>query len=102
MEPFIILPAWTTGNIILYGYLALMALAVGPLEYFGQAMMAYSKFRPAQGLHPRLGMFILYFLPLVAVTISALPYLLIHPSFRIVFAAVFIHFAKRCSNPLSA
>ena len=96
-----ILPEWTTGNIILYGYLAFMALAVFPLEYFGQAMMAYSKFRPAQGLHPRLGMFILYFLPLVAVTISALPYLFNSSAIQlIVFATIFIHFAKRVLESL--
>ena len=78
-----------------------MALAVGPLEYFGQAMMAYSKFRPAQGIPTRLGMFIIYFLPVLAVTFSALPYLS-NPSIiqGIVFAAVFIHFAKRVLESL--
>ena len=78
-----------------------MALAVGPLEYFGQAMMAYSKFRPAKGIPTRVGMFILYFLPLLAVTISALPYLFSSSMIQIiVFAAVFIHFAKRVLESL--
>jgi hypothetical protein len=82
METFMILPEWTTGNIVLYVFLASTALAVAPLEYFGQSMMAYSKFRPAQRFPPRMGMFILYFLPLLAVTISALPYLSIYPTHR--------------------
>ncbi len=96
-----IIPAWTIGNIILYVFLAFMALAVGPLEYFGQAMMAYSKFRPARGLSPRVGMFILYFLPLLALTTSALPYLANPSAIQlIVFAAVFIHFSKRVLESL--
>jgi very-long-chain enoyl-CoA reductase len=101
METFMIIPQWTTINIILYGYLALMALAVGPLEYFGQAMMAYSKFRPANGLSTRTGMFIIYFFPLLAVIISALPYIANPTAVQlIVFAAVFIHFAKRVLESL--
>jgi len=60
-----IIPEWTTINIIVYAYLAVLAFGVAPLEYYGQAMMAYSKFRPAQGFPPRVGMFILYFLPLL-------------------------------------
>ncbi|MFN8384445.1 MAG: DUF1295 domain-containing protein [Anaerolineales bacterium] len=96
-----IIPAWTTGNIILYGFLAMVAISVGPLEYFGQAMMAYSKFRPASGISTRVGMVILYATPLVALVISALPYLS-NPTFIqvIVFASVFIHFAKRVLESL--
>lgn len=96
-----IFPQWTTGNIILYIYLALLAFGVAPLEYHGQAMMAYSKFRPAQGLSTRTGMFLLYFIPLLAVIISALPYLgNPSPIQLIVFAAVAIHFSKRVLETL--
>lgn len=96
-----IIPEWTTGNIILYGGLAVIALAVAPLEYFGQSMMAYSKFRPAQGLSTRTGMFLLYFLPLLTGTISALPYLAKPTAIQlIVFAAIFIHFSKRVLESL--
>lgn len=91
-----IFPEWTTGNIILYGFLAMVAISVGPLEYFGQAMMAYSKFRPSSGISTRTGMVILYATPLAALVISALPYLSNPTAIQLfVFASVFIHFAKR-------
>jgi len=96
-----ILPEWTTNNILLYSLLAFIVLAVGPLEYFGQAMMAYSKFRPAQGLPTRMGMFILYFLPFLAVIVSALPYLAGPSVIQLfVFAAVAVHFLKRVLESL--
>ncbi len=96
-----IIPAWTTGNLILYGFLAMVAISVGPLEYFGQAMMAYSKFRPSSGISTRTGMVILYAAPLVALVISALPYLSNPTAIQLlVFASVFIHFAKRVLESL--
>ncbi len=96
-----IIPAWTTGNILLYGFLAMVAISVGPLEYFGQAMMAYSKFRPSSGISTRTGMVILYAAPLVALVISALPYLSNPTTIQLlVFASVFIHFAKRVLESL--
>jgi very-long-chain enoyl-CoA reductase len=96
-----IIPEWTTGNIILYGFLALLALTVAPLEYFGQTRMAYSKFRPMHGFSARMGMFTLYFLPLLAVIISALSYLANPSTIQlVVFAAVAIHFSKRSLETL--
>lgn len=96
-----IFPEWTTGNIILYGFLAVVAISVGPLEYFGQAMMAYSKFRPSSGISTRTGMVILYATPLIALVTSALPYLSNPTTIQlIVFASVFIHFAKRVLESL--
>ncbi len=89
-------PEWTTGNIIFYSSLTLIVLAYGPLEYFGQSMMAYSKFRPTSGIPTRLGMFILYFTPLIALLIAALPYISNPTTVQLfVFGAVFIQFAKR-------
>jgi len=96
-----IFPEWTTGNIILYSFLTMVAISVGPLEYFGQAMMAYSKFRPASGISTRTGMVILYATPLVALVISALPYLSNPTAIQLlVFASVFIHFSKRVLESL--
>ena len=91
-----IFPEWTTFNLFLYGFLTLLALAVGPLEYGGWIMMSYSKFRPSKGMPGRLGMFILYFVPLIALVFSALSYIA-NASFVqwFVFSAVFLHFAKR-------
>lgn len=96
-----IFPEWTTGNIILYGFLALLALGVAPLELNGKAMMAYSKFRQARGIPARLGMFILYFAPILALYISARDYLP-HASLIqwVVFLSVLIHFAKRVLESL--
>jgi very-long-chain enoyl-CoA reductase len=96
-----ILPEWTTGNIIFYVCLALTAALVGPIEYFGQTLMAYSKFRPAKGIDSRAGMFLLYFLPLLALIAAAFPYLAKPSAVQlIVFAAVAIHFAKRILESL--
>ena len=79
----------------------MVAISVGPLEYFGQAMMAYSKFRPASGISTRTGMVILYSAPLIALVISALPYLSNPTNIQLlVFASVFIHFAKRVLESL--
>ncbi|MBL8102222.1 MAG: DUF1295 domain-containing protein [Anaerolineales bacterium] len=96
-----IFPEWTLGNTIIYGFLALAAISVGPLEYFGRAMMAYSKFRPASGISTRAGMVILYSAPLAALVVSALSYLSSPTTIQwIVFASVFIHFAKRVLESL--
>ncbi len=96
-----IFPEWTTGNIILYGFLALLVIGVLPLELNGQAMMAYSKFRAARGISGRLGMFILYFTPIVALYVSARDYISNANLIQwIVLASVFIHFAKRVLEAL--
>lgn len=96
-----IFPEWTTTSRILYAFLAILAIGVGPAEYFGHAMMFYSKFRTASGVPPRLGMFILYFAPIVAAYFSARDYL---PSATfiqwLVFGSVVIHFSKRVLESL--
>ena len=96
-----LLPEWTTPNIIIYSFLSILALGVGPAEYFGQAMMFYSKFRTVSGIPPRLGMFVLYFAPIVALYFSARDYL---PNASLiqwlVLASVFVHFAKRVLESL--
>ena len=40
-----IFPEWTTFNITLYIFFAVLVIGVGPAEYFGMSMMNYSKFR---------------------------------------------------------
>jgi very-long-chain enoyl-CoA reductase len=91
-----VFPQWTIGNVILYGYLGFLTLAIVPMELRGMAMMEYSKFRTSKGISSRIGMLLIYGLPLVALFMGALSYLL-HPSQYqiIVFGALFIHFTKR-------
>lgn len=96
-----ILPEWTTPNIILYAFLAVMGIGVAPAEYFGQSMMYYSKFRSVGGIPTRLSMFILYFTPIIALFVSARGYLAEATLVQwIVLTAVFIHFAKRVLESL--
>lgn len=96
-----IFPEWTTSNIILYGFLAVLVIGVAPLELNGRAMMAYSKFRQARGIPARLGMFILYFTPIIALYFSARDYIANANLIQwIVLASVFIHFAKRVLEAL--
>lgn len=96
-----IFPEWTTTNQILYAALAVLAIGVGPAEYYGQSMMFYSKFRSASGIPSRVSMVILYSAPIVALFASARGYL---PNASLiqwaVFGAVFIHFTKRVLESL--
>ncbi|NOH01140.1 MAG: DUF1295 domain-containing protein [Chloroflexi bacterium] len=96
-----IFPEWTTTNQILYAALAVLAVGVGPAEYYGQSMMFYSKFRSVSGIPSRVSMVILYSAPIVALLVSARSYL---PNANliqwIVFGSVFTHFSKRVLESL--
>ena len=95
-DGFMIFPEWTTTNLVFYSFLTLLALGIGPMEYRGWALMSYSKFRPSKGISGRLGMFILYFVPIIVLVLSALSYIA-NASFVqwVVFIVLFLHFAKR-------
>lgn len=95
-------PEWTTANLIFYSILAIAALGVGPAVYYGDSlMMQYGKFRNGGGIHPRLGMFILYFTPIMALYISARDYLTQANLIQwLVLASVGVHFAKRVLESL--
>jgi len=92
----IIPSTWTTFSIIFYVAFGLFAVLLGPLDYFEWLPMRYSKFGTEKGVPSRLGMTILYGLPLIVATVAALPYL---PSANtiqwIVYSIVMLHFAKR-------
>jgi len=96
-----IFPQWTLPTILLYAYLAFMAINVFFSEYFGWFEMQYSKFRAKKGIPTRTGMLILYFVPLVFLFIYGRTYLA-QPTFvqSIVFGAVAFHFIKRCLEVL--
>jgi hypothetical protein len=96
-----ILPEWTTFNITLYIFFAVLVVGVGPAEYFGMSMMNYSKFRKDTGISGRAGMVFLYFLPFVAITFIAGSYLpTATPVQWLVYLAVAFHFIKRVLESL--
>lgn len=91
-----LLPEWTIGNMVLYGGLFLLVLAVAPMEVAGRAMMEYGKFSGLKGIPSRSGMLLIYGAPLVFLVIGALPYLSAPSTHQLIlFAALFAHFAKR-------
>lgn len=96
-----IIPQWTPLAVAHHLLLAAVALCAGPVVYYGQSNANYNKPRAGKGLPPRLGMFILYATPLLALFLSVKDYL---PSANfiqwVVFAAVFIHFSKRTLESL--
>ena len=96
-----ILPEWTTINIVLYTMLAILVLGVAPAELSGWSMMYYSKFRKDSGISGRAGMVFLYFMPIVVLTILAWGYL---PNAEFVqwavYLAVALHFLKRVLESL--
>ncbi|MCG2785039.1 MAG: 3-oxo-5-alpha-steroid 4-dehydrogenase [Anaerolineae bacterium] len=97
----IFLPEPTLINFILYGAFTVLALSMGPFDYFGPMPMRYSKFRGEKGIFSRAGMFFLYFIPLLAALGFSIPYLT-HPSLpqTILLLALLGHFAKRCLEVL--
>lgn len=98
---FIIFPEATPLNIILYTAFGALALSMGPFDYFGAMPMRYSKFRAESGIPSRAGMFLLYFVPLLAALGFSLPYLT-HPSLvqTILLASLLLHYTKRCLEVL--
>jgi steroid 5-alpha reductase family enzyme len=83
-------------GIVFYAVFGIFALLLGILDYYELWAMRYSKFQTGKGVPSRLGMSILYGLPLVVSTVFALPYLgsASLPQW-IVYAAIMIHFGKR-------
>ncbi len=87
---------WTLFNTVFYILFGLFAIFLGFLDYFELLPMRYSKFGTKKGVPARLGMVILYFFPVLVVTILALPYLPTGTTIQwIVYGAVMLHFCKR-------
>jgi hypothetical protein len=96
-----IFPEWTNFNIIFYSILVVAVIVVAPAIYYGNGLLKYSKFRTGSGIPTRVGMFILYFSPIVALYFSARDYLSNASLIQwIVVAAVGLHFAKRVLESL--
>lgn len=87
---------WTPFSIAFYILFGLFAVLLGVLDYYELLPMRYSKFGTKKGVPSRLGMFVLYFSPLIVATISAWPYLQTATVIQwIVYGALMLHFGKR-------
>lgn len=96
-----IFPEWTNFNIIFYISLAIAVIVTGPAIYFGQVVLAYSKFRTANGIPTRLGMFILYFSPIVTLFFTVKDYVSNANLIQwIVIGSIGLHFSKRVLESL--
>lgn len=96
-----IFPTWTNFNIIFYSVLGISVIVIAPIIYYGNGLLKYSKFRAGGGISSRLGMFILYFSPIVALYVSARDYVSSASLIQgIVLASVGLHFTKRILETL--
>jgi very-long-chain enoyl-CoA reductase len=87
---------WTPFSIAFYVLFGLFAVLLGFLDYYELLPMRYSKFGTKKGIPSRLGMFVLYSLPLIVVTILARSYLQTATVIQwIVYGALMVHFGKR-------
>ena len=97
----LIIPTWTLSNIILYLGFALTGITLVYLAYHDLWTLQYSKFVKNGEIPSRMGMFILYFLPIVTATVTAWPYLSSANVIQwIVYSAVVFHFGKRVLETL--
>lgn len=98
---FIQWPDWTTANVILYISLLLITPILGLSERLGWSTLRYSKFRAAEGMSSRLGMFILYFMPIWVHLWACAFYDYSWSIPQVCLAAcVLIHFLKRSAESL--
>ncbi len=96
-----IFPEWNIANIVLYLALTFLAVGMGVAEWMGSTLLKYSKFRAEKGVDARLGMFVLYFVPIVVALAFSRPYLATATLVQaIVLAAICGHFGKRCLEVL--
>lgn len=70
------------------------------LESTGKFNLPYSKFASSEGISPRIGMFIIYFIPILGYA-STVPNWKLQSSYQIILFLIFtFHFAKRCLEVL--
>lgn len=99
--PFIDLPEFTRQNLWLYALLIVITPMLGLSEWKGWSTLKYSKFRSNTGMSSRVGMFILYFVPVLAHAAACFFYEY-QWSFaqRCLAVCVLLHFLKRCAESL--
>ncbi|TGN10219.1 DUF1295 domain-containing protein [Leptospira ilyithenensis] len=94
-------PALTDAVIYTYGFYIFLSVFVFKLESSGTFNLPYSKFAKGHGVSPKVGMFIIYFLPILAYlytwNTSDNPKLFYQ---WITLIAFVIHFGKRCLEVL--
>lgn len=96
-----ILPEWTTWNIYLYAFLAVLVIGAGPVVYIGRQPSSYNKAHTGVVLPARLGMAILYSAPILALFFAAKDYLRNASLVQwTVIGAVSLHFVKRILESL--
>ncbi|SMF43542.1 methyltransferase [Pseudobacteriovorax antillogorgiicola] len=99
--PVVIMPEWNTLSIVAYTVFAMLCLSFGVLESKGLLTLNYSKFRTSHGMSSRLGMFLLYFVPILAADIATFWFVASFDLVKlIIIAAINIHFIKRCLEVL--
>jgi very-long-chain enoyl-CoA reductase len=98
---FVIWPTWDLWTILGYSFFGLLALSFGYFERKGLLQLNYSKFRKERGISSRLGMFVLYATPMLVYILVSQEYMA-HASLMqwILWAAIVLHFAKRCLEVL--
>lgn len=95
------IPEWTLPNMLFYIFYAVGALPIGVLDYSNLLVLRYSKFKPQKGIQPRLGMFIIYFFPLLAALIFSIPYIQNpQPTQALLLGMIAFHFTKRILESL--
>lgn len=92
-----ILPTeWSALGTAFYVVFGAFAVLLGFLDYYEWFPMRYSKFAGDKGIPSRVGMFVLYSLPIVTSVGFGLPYLANANAVQwVVFAAITLHFVKR-------
>lgn len=70
------------------------------MESTGKFNLPYSKFASNSGVSPRLGMFLIYFFPILGYSFTISSEKLKHLPVILLTGAVIVHFAKRCLESL--
>lgn len=101
MPSFVVLPSWDASSIALHVGLASLAVIYPLADRHDLIRVRYSKFRSGEGIDGRTGMFLLYFVPLVVLLVSAFATLRAPDVVQLVcIAALALHFVKRCLEVL--
>lgn len=94
-------PDWNASTIYMYSFYIGLAFVAFLSESSGRFNLPYSKFAKKSGLNPKIGMFIIYFLPILCYIFTFVsnnsPNSIYH--LLLLFAFVF-HFGKRCLEVL--